>query len=205
MDQKYFRDLTAMTRRRLCMSSFQDWTGATLNRSIQGIIDNVCIGSVSTEQLLEQLKAILQLSQSVPTAWSDGATLDCAITYNILLHQRDQALRGVSPIVSLEDRERLRTAPFEASSLFDELVTNLQLLYKVASRQRDYTLYRGSAPFTVVKHVMLHIVQHRLDPRQDGMLLRHCRSHVSSPFWPLEDVVHDVPFANEEDDDTGHA
>ena len=26
------------------------------------------------------------------TAWSDGATLDCAIAYNILLHQRDQAL-----------------------------------------------------------------------------------------------------------------
>ena len=41
------------------------------------------IGSISTEQLLEQLKATLQLSQSVATAWYDGATLDCAIVYNI--------------------------------------------------------------------------------------------------------------------------
>ena len=50
------------------------------------------IGSVSTEQLLEQFKATLQLSQSVATAWYDGATLDCAIAYNnVLLHQRDQA------------------------------------------------------------------------------------------------------------------
>ena len=33
-EQKYFRDLAAMTRRRLCISFFQDWTGAALNRSI---------------------------------------------------------------------------------------------------------------------------------------------------------------------------
>ena len=47
--------------------------------------------------------------------------------------------------------------------------------------------------------------QHRLDPHNDGRLLCqcHCRSLVSSPFWPLEDVVQDVPFTNEVDDDTG--
>ena len=56
-----------------------------------------------------------------------------------------------------------------------------------------------------VKDVLLHIDQHRLDPRNDGRLLCqcHCRSHVSSPFWPLEVVVQDVPFTNKEDDDTG--
>ena len=72
------------------------------------------IGSVSTEQLLEQFKATLQLSQSGATAWYDGATLACAIAYNILLHQQDQALQGVSPVVPLEERERFRTAPFGA-------------------------------------------------------------------------------------------
>ena len=182
-EQKYFRDLAAMTRRRLCISSFQDWTGAALNRSIQGLIDHVAIGSVSTEQLLEQLKATLQLSQSVATAWSDGAILDCAIAYNILLHQRDQALRGVSPLVSPEERERLRTTPFGASCL----------RYYSTSSQLSY---RHLLP--PVKHVLLHIGQHRLDPRNDGRLLCqcHCRSHVSSPFRPLEDVVQDVPFAN---------
>ena len=101
--------------------------------------------------MLEQLKTTLQLSQSVATSWSDGATLECAIANNILLHQRDQALRGVSPLVSLEERELLRTAPFGASSLFDELATKLQLRDKVASRRRDCALYRGSAPFTVGK------------------------------------------------------
>ena len=140
-----------MTRRRLCISSFQDWTGAALNRSLQGLIDHTDIGSVSTEQLLKQLKATLQLSQSVATAWYDGATLECAINYNIPLHQQNQALRGVSHLVPLEERERFRTAPFGASSLFDELATKLQLQDKVASRQREYTLYRGSAPFTVGK------------------------------------------------------
>ena len=125
--------------------------GAALNRAMQGLIDHVGIGSVSREHLLEQLKATLQLSQSAANGWSDGATLDCAIAYNILLHQREQALRGVSPLVSLEERELLRTAPFGVSLLFDELATKLQLRDKVASRQRDYALYRGSAPFTVGK------------------------------------------------------
>ena len=60
----------------------------------QDCFDQVGIGNVSTEHLLEQLKATLQLSQSVATAWSDGATLDCAIAYNILLHQRDRVGRG---------------------------------------------------------------------------------------------------------------
>ena len=73
------------------------------------------------------------------TAWYDGATLDCAIANNILLHQQDQALRGISPLVPLEERERFRTAPFGASSLFDELATKLQLQDKVTSRERDYT------------------------------------------------------------------
>ena len=40
---------------------------------------------------------------------------------------------------------RLHTAPFGALSLFDELATKLQLRDKVASRQRDYALHRGSA------------------------------------------------------------
>ena len=93
------------------------------------------IGSVSTEQLLEQVKVTLQLSQSVATACYDGATLDCAIAYNILLHQQDQALRGVSPLVPLEELEHLRTAPFGTSSLFDELAIKLQLRDKMASRQ----------------------------------------------------------------------
>ena len=43
-----------------------------------------------------------------------------------------------------------------------------------------------------VKHVLLHISQHRLDPRLNGRLLCHCSSHVSSPFWPQEDVVQDL-------------
>ena len=125
-----------MTRRRLCISSFQAWTGTALSRSMQGLIDHVGIGSVSTEQLLEQFKATLQLSQSVATGWSNGATLDCAIACNILLlYQRDQPLRGVSHLVSLEERELLCTAPFGASSLFDELATKLQLWDKVASWQ----------------------------------------------------------------------
>ena len=91
-EQKYIRDLAAMTRRRLCISSFQDWMGAALNRAIQGLIDHVNIGSVSREQLLEQLKVTLQLSQSVATGWSNGATLNCAIAYN--------ATRTLSPCVT---------------------------------------------------------------------------------------------------------
>ena len=55
-----------------------------------------------------------------------------------------------------------------------------------------------------VKDVLLHFGHHRLDPRHDGRLLCHCRSHVSSLFWPPEDMVQDFPFANEENDDTGH-
>ena len=175
--------------RQLCIS-FQDWTGTALNRSIQGLIDHVGIGNVSTEHLLEQLKATLQLSQSVATAWSDGATLDCAVAYNILLHQRDQVLWGVSSLGSQDEWERLRTAPFGASSLLDELPNKLQLWDKVDSRQRDNALYRGSAPFAVGKHMLLHIDQHRLHPCHDGMLLCRCRPHVHIPFWPVGDVIH---------------
>ena len=125
----------------------------------------VDIGSISTEQLFEQLKATLQLSRSVASAWSDGATLHCAIAYNILLHQLDQALRGVSPLVSLEELEHLCTAPFGALSLFDELETKLQLWDKVASRQWDYALYRGSAPFTVGK---IRAAPHRSAPARSA-------------------------------------
>ena len=106
---------------------------------------------MSTEHLLELLKATLQLSQSVATAWSDNTILDCAIAYNILLHQRDQALRGVYPLVSQDERERLRIASFGASSLFGDLPNKLQLRVKVANRQRDNALYRDSAPFAVGK------------------------------------------------------
>ena len=148
--------------RQMCISSFQDWTGTALNRSIQGLIDHVGIGNVSTEHLLEQPKATLQLSQSVATTWSNGS--DCSIAYNILLHQRDQALRGVSPLVSQDEREHLHTAPFAALSLFNDLPTKLQLWDKVASRQRDNAPYRGSAPFVVGKHVLLHIDQRQLHP-----------------------------------------
>ena len=75
------------------------------------------------------------VSQSMATAWSDSANLDCAITYNILLHQWDQALWGVSSLGSQEERERLRTDAFGASSLFDDLANKLQLWDKVDSRQ----------------------------------------------------------------------
>ena len=48
-EQKYFCDLAAMTRKWLCISSFQDWTGAGLNRSIQGLIDHVDSGQWTLE------------------------------------------------------------------------------------------------------------------------------------------------------------
>ena len=44
----------------------------------------------------------------------------------IWLHQRDQALRGVSPLVSQDKREHIRTALYEASSLFGDLPNKLQ-------------------------------------------------------------------------------
>jgi len=37
-------------------------------QSVQGLIDVIGLGNVSTEHLLEQLKVTLQLSQSVTTA-----------------------------------------------------------------------------------------------------------------------------------------
>ena len=125
MEQKYFCDLAAMTRQRLCISSFQDWKGATLNRSLRHY-------SMSS-----------QLSYSCGTRWPVGN----------------------------------ETMPYR------------EAWHVVIS----------------VKHVLLHIGQHRLDLRNDGRLLCqcHCRSHVSSPFWPLEDMVQDVPFTNEGNDDTG--
>ena len=91
MEQRYFRDFAAKTRRRLCISSFQDWTGAALNWSIQGPTDHVGIGNVSTENLLEQLKATLQLSQSVATAWSDLPT-KLQLWHKVASRQRDNAL-----------------------------------------------------------------------------------------------------------------
>ena len=243
--------------------------GAALNRSIHGLIDHVDIGSVSTEQLLEQLKATLQFIVSGnglvrwsylglrhrlqhPTASKGPSSKDidmlervqrratkmipklrnisyemrlkeCGLTtletrrlrgdqievfkilngyenidrnifftvkeerrtrvhgvtlakkqcrldirkftfsqrtvnewnrYGFLVHLPSRveslggnlvkslvkALRGVSPLVPLEERERFRTPQFGASSLFDELATKLMLRDKVNSRQRDYTL-----------------------------------------------------------------
>ena len=75
--------------------------------------------------------------------------------------------------------------------------------WPVANETMPYTGARHLLPS--VKHMLLHIGQHRLDLHNDGRLLCqcHCRSQVSSPFWPPEDVVKDVPFTNEEDDDTG--
>ena len=110
-EHRYFRDLAAMSPQRLCISSFQDWTGAALNRSIQGLTDHVGIINMSTEYVLEQLKATLQLSQLVVAVWSDDATLDCANAYNVLLHQRDQTLQGVCSLGS--QGEPLATAPPE--------------------------------------------------------------------------------------------
>ena len=85
----------------------------------------------------------------------------------------------------------------------------LQLTYSCWTRwpvSNETMPYTGARHFLPsVKHVLLHIGQHRLDLRIYGRLLCqcHCRSHVSIPFWPLEDVVQDVPFTNEEDNDTG--
>ena len=94
-EQRYFRDLASMSRRRLCITSFQNCSGAALNSSI--LIDHVSVDNVPAESLLEQLRAALQLSQYVATAWSNCAALDCSMAFNILLHQRDQALLDDSP------------------------------------------------------------------------------------------------------------
>ena len=88
--------------------------------------------------------------------------------------------------MSQDEREHLCTDSFGASSLFGNLPNKLQLWDKVARRQ-----------------LLLHINQHRLHPCHDSMLLCRCRPQVHSPFWPVEDMVQDIPFANEEDDDTG--
>jgi len=131
---------------------------------------------------LEQLKATLQLSLSVATAWSDGATLDCAITYSMLLHQRDHALRGVSPHVSQEEWERIHTAPFGAY----HYSTNSQRNYSCGTRwpvgneTMHYTGDRHS--LQSVNHVLLHIGQQLLDQHLNGILLRYCHSHDSSLF-----------------------
>ena len=75
VEQRYFRDLASMSRIRLCISSFQD-PGP----------HQPCVENVQTESLLEQLRAALQVSQSVATAWSDGAALDCSMTFNISIY-----------------------------------------------------------------------------------------------------------------------
>ena len=134
-EQKYFRDLAAMTRRRLCISSFQDWTGAALNQSIQGLIDHVDIGSVSQNSCwnsLRQLYSCLNQGQQLGTMALPWIAPSPTTSY---------CINGtkLSPLVPLEEREDLRTAPFGASSLFDELATNLQLRDKVGSQQQDYT------------------------------------------------------------------
>ena len=67
----------------------------------------------------------------------------------------------------------------------------------VGNKTMPYTGARHLLP--LVKYVLLHIGQHRLDLRLDGRLLCHCRSHGSSPFWPPEDVVQE-----QQDDNTGH-
>ena len=81
MEQKYFCDLATMTRRQLCISSFQDWTGAARNRSILGLIYHVGIGSVPQNHCWNSLRQHYSyLSITVATAWSDGTTFDCAMT-----------------------------------------------------------------------------------------------------------------------------
>ena len=87
--------------------------------------------------------------------------------------------------------------------------TSSQLSYSCGTRSpvgNETMLYRAARHLLPsVKHVLLHICQHRLDPCNDGRLLcqYHCYSHISNPFWPVEDVVQNVPFTNEEDDNTG--
>ena len=143
MEQKYFCDLATMTRRRLCISSFQDWTGAACNRSILGLIDHVDIGSVPQNNCWNSLRQHYScLSITVATAWSDGTTLDCAIT-----SQRNYSCGTRWP---------------------------------VGNETMHYTRDQHSLPS--VKHVLLHIGQHLLDPHLIDILLCHCRSHVSSPF-----------------------
>ena len=93
-----------MSCRRLCIMSFQDWSGAARNRSIQGIIDHFGAGTSSAESVLHQLQSTLQLSQSIAAAWSDGAVPDCAVTYNVSLHQRDLTLHGASSLSSQDER-----------------------------------------------------------------------------------------------------
>ena len=93
---------------------------------------------------------------------------------------RTKLYEDFSPLVPLEERERFRIAPFGASSLFDELATKLQLRDKVASRQQDYTIYRGSAPFTVDK---THAAPHRSAPAR------------SAQRWPMPLLFsHQQPF-----------
>ena len=89
------------------------------------------------------------------------------------------------------------------SSLFDDLTNKLQMWDKVASRWRDNALYRGAAPFAVSKHVLLLIDQHRLHPCHNGMHLCGCHPQVHIPFWPVGDVVQEVTFANQENNDSG--
>ena len=201
-EQRYFRDPTAMSCRRLCISSFQDWTVAALNRSLQGLIDHVSIGNVSIEHLLEQLKATLQLSHSVATAWSDGATLDCAIAYNILLHQRDQALRGVSPLVSQDELECLRTGSFGASSLLYQPSYSCGTRWPVVNETMHYT----GARLSCLKEVRRMKTGHRslisqlltrYSPLHDGECGKHS---VISPsrhlghFIDLVDAYFHIPI-----------
>ena len=51
-EQRYLRDLAVTSRRRICITSFQDWSGAALNRSIQGMIDHFGAGTASAESIL---------------------------------------------------------------------------------------------------------------------------------------------------------
>ena len=48
-EQRYFCDLASMSRRRLCIFSIQDWSGAALNHSIQGLIDHLSMENVPAE------------------------------------------------------------------------------------------------------------------------------------------------------------
>ena len=74
------------------------------------------------------------------------------MAFNILLHQRAQALLDASPRLSQVEKESLRTAPFGSLSPFDDLLTKLHLLEKVVGRQRENALYRASAHFPVSRH-----------------------------------------------------
>ena len=121
------------------------------------------IGSVSTEQLLEQLKGTLQLSRSMATAWTDGATLDCA---KGIKHYEESLPVCFNRNGSVFARLHLGLRHYSTNS---QRNYSSRTRWAVGNEIMHYTGDRHRLPS--VKHMLLHIGQHRLDPRLDGRLL----------------------------------